>query len=350
LYEYHDVYQKREKMNKSEREFIPPGLGYIADNIISKHNLLGASEGTGVKWAEDLNLPRKADTIFYAGCGYQYTSAFEAMMSLIRKMDMSPVGAEIPIGIASWQKKLGLDMAGAFRKLMVRDKGADAQPLRDAVRVLKHLGVDIGYLAEDEPCCGGLLHYIGLENDFAENAARLHDRLESFGVKRIISIVPSCTFTLRNLIPRYSGGRDIEVKHFLEFLTENIGSLGLKSPREVKVTYHDPCQLARCLGLVEEPRQILGAIQGIELVEPDWTNREWATCCGGGGGFEAVFPEFSEILAVNRARELIETGAGIIVTHCPGCIMQLKHGLKKLKVEDVEVLDISQVVSEAMGG
>ncbi len=116
----------------------------------------------------------------------------------------------------------------------------------------------------------------------------------------------------------------------------------------MKVTYHDPCQLARYLGLVEEPRQTLRAIKGIELVEADWTKGEWATCCGGGGGFEAVFPELSQILAMNRARELVETGAQIIATHCPGCIMQLKTGLKELKASGVEVLDLAQIVAMAM--
>lgn len=90
------------------------------------------------------------------------------------------------------------------------------------------------------------------------------------------------------------------------------------------------------------------AIKGIELVEPDWTTREYATCCGGGGGFEAVFPELSQVLAVNRTRELLETGAEIIVTHCPGCIMQLKDGLRELKVDNVEVLDLTQVIAMAI--
>jgi Fe-S oxidoreductase len=115
------------------------------------------------------------------------------------------------------------------------------------------------------------------------------------------------------------------------------------------VTYHDPCQLARYLGIVDEPRRILRAIEGLELVEAERTSGEWSTCCGGGGGFEAVFPEMSEILACNRAKELTETGADIIVTQCPGCIMQINTGLKANKVENVEVLDLAQVVARAMG-
>lgn len=336
-------------MKKKSKGLIPPGLVYMADNIITKHNILGAPKGSGAKWAKGLNLPQKGETIFFAGCGYQYSSALESLMSLIRKMDKSVIGAELPMSLAGFQKKLGLDLVGMYRKVAVRGDDADGQPLRDAVKVLHNLGIEFGYLAEDEPCCGGLLHYIGLQSEFAKNAQEVYKRLKSPGVKRIISIVPSCTCTISTLISNCVEGYDLEVKHFSEVVLEGIQSRELRFPKEVKVTYHDPCQLARYLGLIEEPRQILRAIKGIELVETDWTKGEWATCCGGGGGFEAVFPELSLILAVNRTRELLETGAEIIVTHCPGCIMQLKDGLKELKVDGVEVLDLAQIVAMAMG-
>jgi len=330
----------------NRKGLIPPGLVYLADNITSKHNILGARKGSGAKWAKELNLPKEMETIFFAGCGYQYTGGLESLMSLLRRMDKSVVGAELPMGIAAFQKKLGIDLAGVYRKVLA--KGNDAQPLRDAVKVLSNLGVEFGYLADDEPCCGGPLHYIGLQVEFAKNAQEMYKELKSLGVKRIISIVPSCTYTLRNLIPGCVDGYDLEVKHFSEVVSEGISSRELRFPGEVKVTYHDPCQLARYLGLIEEPRQILRAIKGIKLVETDWTKGEWATCCGGGGGFEAVFPELSQILAVNRARELLETGAQIIVTHCPGCIVQLRDGLKELKTDGVEVLDLAQIVAMAM--
>jgi Fe-S oxidoreductase len=331
------------------KELIPPGLAYLADNIISKHNLLGAGKGAGAKWAKGLNLPREAETIFFAGCGYQYASELESLMSLIRRIDKSAVSTELAMSVASFQKKLGIDAAGIYRRVMSRGGEEDAQPLLSAVKVLNNLGIKFGYLADDEPCCGGLLHYIGLQNEFAEHARGVYSQLKAKKVKQVISIVPSCTYTLRNLMTKSVNGHDLEVKHFCQVVAENISSRELRFPEQVKVTYHDPCQLVRYLGLIEEPRRILRAINGIELVETDWTRGEWATCCGGGGGFEAVFPELSQILAVNRAKELVDTGAEIIVTHCPGCIMQLKTGLKELKVNNVEVLDLAQVVAMAMG-
>ena len=99
--------------------------------------------------------------------------------------------------------------------------------------------------------------------------------------------------------------------------------------------------------LVDQPRQILQAIKGIELVEPKWTSGEWATCCGGGGGFEAVFPELSEILAVNRVRELVDTGAEIITTNCPGCIMQLQDAINRAGGKQ-KALHILELLAEAL--
>jgi len=183
-----------------------------------------------------------------------------------------------------------------------------------------------------------------------EHAQKVKGDLKSKGVKQIISIVPSCTYALRKLIVETEGGTDFQVKHFSEILAEKLPSLKLRFPKPVKVTYHDPCQLVRYMGIVDEPRKILRAIENVELVETKWTKAEWATCCGGGGGFEAVFPEMSEMLAVSRVKELMETGAQVIVTQCPGCIMQLETGLKALKIENVEVLDLAQVVAMSMEG
>jgi heterodisulfide reductase subunit B len=330
------------------RELIPPGLVYLAGNIASKQNIIGASKEQGARWAKDLNLPKRAETIFFAGCGYQFSGQLETLMSLLRQMDQSVIGAELPLRFANFQKRLGVDLAGIYRKLLARDTEGEAGPLRAAVTVLQKLGIKFGYLAEEEPCCGALLYQAGLHREFAANARQAYRKMKALGVKRLIGIVPYCTHALKKLFPLYVDGFDIEVRHFLELVIENLPTRKLRFPREAKVTYHDPCQLVRYLGLVEEPRRVLGSIENIELVEPDWTKREWATCCGGGGGFETVFPLLSQILAVNRAKELMETGAEIIVTHCPGCVLQLENGLKELKAKNIEVMDLAQVIAMSL--
>lgn len=330
------------------KALIPPGLSYLADNIKLKGNILGASKEEGARWAKGLNLPKEKETIFFAGCGYQFEDKLESLMGLVRKMDKSFVGSDMAMGLAGFQRKLGIDASGAFLKVMGRGKNSTAEPLVDAIKILNKLGINPGYLAENEPCCGGILHYAGLQKDFSQYGQQVYTRLKSKGVKRIVGIVPSCTYTLRKLLADVTPGYDLEVKHFCEILSDDVKSLRLRYPKSIKVAYHDPCQLVRYLGLVEEPRRILRAIEGLELVETKWTKGEWSTCCGGGGGFEAVFPEMSEMLAVNRAKELLETGADIIVTHCPGCIMQLEAGLKVLKAEKVEVLDLTQLVARSL--
>jgi hypothetical protein len=331
-----------------ENDLVPPGLTYLADNIMSTQNILGITKEQSARWAEHLNLPERAETIFFAGCGYQYSGQLEALMSLVRQIDKSVIGAELPMRLARFQKKLGLNLPGLYSKAISRGSVDEVKPLESAIYVLQKLGISFGYLAENEPCCGAPLYQSGLQNKFAENARQAYGRLKSAGVKRIISVVPYCTNALQNLFPQYIDDFDLEVKQFLEIVTDSLPSLKLRFPRKAKVTYHDPCQMVRQLNLVDEPRRILSAIEGIELVEPEWTRGEWSTCCGGGGGFEAVFPELSGVLAVNRAGELLETNPDIIVTHCPGCVMQLKGGLRELKVENVEVLDISQIIAASL--
>jgi len=337
-------------MNSHTRNLIPPGLTYLADNIITRQNILGVSAEAGSRWAGDLALPKSADTIFFAGCGYQYTSQLESLMSLVRTLDKSVIGAELPMRVAGLFRKLGADPAGVYRRLASRSRDADTRPLRDAVAVLRRLGLEFGYLAEAEPCCGASLYFTGLRREFSRNARQSYETLKSLGVRRIIGIVPSCTYALRDLFPRFIDGYDLEVRHFVEVVAEYSASMELRFPREVRVAYHDPCQLGRFLGLIDEPRKILTAIKGITLVDTLWTSGQWATCCGGGGGFEAVFPALSQILSVNRARELAETGAEILVTQCPGCIMQLEAGLKEAGFDGIEVLDLAQMVAMALEG
>jgi heterodisulfide reductase subunit B len=347
-------------------DLVPPGLTYLADNIITKQNILGVSKEQGAKWAHKLNLPAKGETVFFAGCGYQYSAQLEVLMSLARGVDKSVIGAELPMRFARFQKKLGLNLPGIYSNViafsnslyhstpLTRDKERshpgepEIKPLEAAIKVLRKLGIQPAYLGKDEPCCGATLYHAGLHDKFAGNAQKAYQSLKRAGVKRVIGVVPYCTHALQKLFPLFIKDYDLEVRHFLDIVAEKISLFQLRYPRPVRVTYHDPCQMVRYMNIIEEPRRILRAIENVTLVEPEWTRSEYATCCGGGGGFETVFPELSEVLAVNRVTELMETKPDIIVTHCPGCIMQLKDGLHKLKIEGVEVLDLAEIVATAM--
>ena len=335
-------------MKKNERKLVPPGLSYIADNIRDSDNILGLPVEARAKWAEGLVFSSDRSTSFFAGCGYQYSSMLEPLVTLVRTADRMSINPDLPVVLAGIPKKMGIDVAGIYTKVLSRDESSDSGVLRDAVRVLKHLGVDMAYLGRDEPCCGAPLYHTGLQREFAVNADKAFKRFRSLGVKKIIGIVPSCTYALRSLFTRTVPGYDIEVSHFIEEVAGKIKPGQFRYPGNIKVAYHDPCQLGRYMGLIDQPRQVLRAIENVEPVEPEWTSGEWSTCCGGGGGFEVVFPDMSQTLAEGRVKELLDTGADILVTQCPGCLMQLKSGLKALKKDKVEVVDLATLLARSM--
>ncbi|MHB8085343.1 MAG: (Fe-S)-binding protein [Dehalococcoidia bacterium] len=334
--------------DRNVRRPIPAGLAYIADNINAGGNILGLPKSNKARWAEGIDFPQDRSTVFFAGCGYQYSAMLEPLIAALIQADRMSNNPDLAIKLGGVSKKLGLDAAGLLSKVASKDDSNDSYVLQDAIMVLRAVGLNPGYLGEDEPCCGAPLYHMGLRQEFAANASKAYERLKSAGVKRIIGMVPSCTYAMRDNFSKAVPGFDIEVKHFLEAVAENMDKAKFQYPRPVKVAYHDPCQLGRYMGLIEQPRRLLRAVKNVELVEPEWTSGEWSTCCGGGGGFEVVFPDMSRTLAVNRVAELAETGADIITTQCPGCLMQLKAGLKDLKKDTIRVVDLASLLAQSL--
>ena len=168
-----------------EKDLVPPGLTFLADNIISTQNILGISKEQSARWAQHLNLPRQAETVFFAGCGYQYSGQLEALMSLIRQMDKSVIGAELPMRFTRFQKKLGINLPGMYSRVLSKGNAAEVPPLEAAIKILRKLGIEPGYLAEEEPCCGAPLYQAGLHQKFTENAQQTYKKLKSAGVRQV---------------------------------------------------------------------------------------------------------------------------------------------------------------------
>jgi Fe-S oxidoreductase len=141
------------------------------------------------------------------------------------------------------------------------------------------------------------------------------------------------------------------VRHYTQFFSDLIEQkrIPVKRAFKKKVVYHDPCYLGKHNQIYEEPRRILEAIPGIELVEMD-RNREDSLCCGGGGG--RMWADFDESmhLAEIRVLEALETGAEVLATACPFCLINFEDAVKVLDKEDaIAVKDISEILLEAMG-
>lgn len=332
-------------MNTVVQHKIPASVKLIADNINNFDNISGLPSEAKSYWSKGLTFSNNAETIFFAGCGYQFFDNLEINMSILRLLDKSKIELEIPLNFLLRKSKFNLNPIRIIGNLTIKK---NSPPLVNSVTILQKLGFNFNYMGSQEPCCGGPLLFSGFEKAFMHKAENNHKIFESNHIKQIISIVPSCTYTLKNLYPKYLENFKINVTHFLQVVAQKISNLKLKLPRKIDVTYHDPCQLSRFLSITEEPRLILKSIGNLNYIEAGRTSGSMSTCCGGGGGFEAIFPEVSETLAINRVKELLDTGAQFIVTNCPGCILQLSHAVKLLKVKNIKVIDISEIIIKAM--
>ena len=335
-------------MSKSLRNIVPVGHIHIKENVLEKDNLTGVSESKAL-WAKDLALPRKAEYTFFAACGYQHMKYVEGMMKALKSAGKMGMGVGKVVGIGKAFKKVGVDLTNITAKMAASRDDPYTPVLISAVNVLRKLGVDVGYMHEDEPCCGSPTYYAGFEYDYAEHAKRNYQVFKSFGIKNLIGLVPACTSALRDVYPKYVEGYDLEVQHVLELVAKRLKETGIrpKVKEKLAVTYHDPCQLSRYLGITDEPRQILKAIEGVELIEPDLEQcGKWSTCCGG-GGLEITHPELSERVGIRRAEELLKTGANVIVSNCPACELQLTNVIKKMDAK-VAVIDFMRLLDEAL--
>jgi Fe-S oxidoreductase len=336
-------------MGKSLKDVIPIPHIYIRGNILEKGNISGVA-GDKVSWAKGLDLPRKAEYTFFAGCGYQFMRYVEGMMKAAASMGKIGLGMEKSIGISKVFGKIGIDLPSITAKVTAAGKeDTYTRILVSAASVLRKLEVDIGYMYEDEPCCGSPLYYSGFLDDYIENANKNFGIFKSQGVRKVIGLIPACTASLRDYYPKYVEGYDLEVHHFIEIVAQRLRETNIKPKLEEKfiVAYHDPCQLSRYLEIIDAPREVMASIEGLELRMPDpERDKQWSTCCGG-GGLEAGSPELCERLGLRRVEELLKTGAKVIVSHCPACVMQLKRSAEKMKA-DVKVIDLVEIVDEAL--
>jgi hypothetical protein len=335
-------------MSKAAKSVIPAGHIHIKENILKKDNITGVSESKAT-WAKDLDLPKEGAYTFFAACGYQHMKYVEGMMKTLKGARKMGMDLGKVVGITRAFGKVGMDLTGITARITASKIDPYTPVLISSINVLKKLGVEVGYLGDEEPCCGSPMFYAGFEEAFASHAEDIYQRLNYRGVKKMIGLVPACTSALRNAYPKYVRNYDLEVQHVLEVVaarlkkTENVA----KARETVKVTYHDPCQLSRYLQITDEPRAIIRSIEGIEFIEPDPEQcGKWSTCCGG-GNLETTHPELGERVGIRRMEELLQTGAQLILSNCPACEFQLKRVAKQIGAE-VRIMDLMTFLDEAL--
>ncbi|MFX1604951.1 MAG: (Fe-S)-binding protein [Promethearchaeota archaeon] len=249
-----------------------------------------------------------------------------------------------------WVKEVGFDVPTTGEVLYYTGCTAGIRLpniAKSTAKILKAASIDFAVL-EEEPCCGSIMLRTGRAEDAKKNAEKLVDIIQKSDVQRIIVTCAGCLKTLRDDYPKI--GLELpEVLHVSQALHEIIkeGKLLLKTPdRAVKVTYHDPCHLSRAAGVYDDPREIIKAIPGIELVEME-TTRAAAMCCGAGGGLRSYDSELSKKIAADRVKSALDIEAEIIATACPFCENNLVAGTEVIG-SSIRIVDVVDLLAESL--
>jgi glycolate oxidase iron-sulfur subunit len=131
----------------------------------------------------------------------------------------------------------------------------------------------------------------------------------------------------------------------MEYVAARLDELPLTQngrEKKIRVTYHDPCHLARAQGVSDAPRKILKALPNVQYVEMEEAN----TCCGGGGSFQFDFPGVSRGITEKKIKHIRETGASVVVSGCPGC--RLTIGGNMDGQDRISVLHPMQLLDQAL--
>jgi Fe-S oxidoreductase len=215
-------------------------------------------------------------------------------------------------------------------------------------RILQRAGVDFGILGEDESCCGESIRKTGAESLFRDLAKRNIKAFIDRGVKKIVVSSPHCYHTFKNEYPEFRV--NFEILHTSQLVAALLRQGRLVPTRRVekRVAYHDPCYLGRHNGVYDEPREVLRAIPGLELVElPD--ARQDSLCCGGGGGRVWMDTPRSERFSELRLDQVRDARADVLATACPYCITMFEDSrLSREAEQPAPVRDLTEIVEEAL--
>jgi len=229
---------------------------------------------------------------------------------------------------------------------------------RSFARILKHAHIPFATLGSKEPCCGDIARRAGEDGLFEKHMEDCAGLFTRYGIRDVVTSSPHCFHTFRNEYPVFQALRpaderlDLQVRHYTHVLQELVKGCSIKfeRPLHLKITYHDPCYLGRYNQVFDVPREVITAIPGVEMVEMAH-NRAKGLCCGGGG--DRIWQEDLDAdvkMAEIRIREAEATGAEILITACPLCLIMLEDARKTTGLEGtVQVMDLNELVAMALG-
>ena len=221
---------------------------------------------------------------------------------------------------------------------------------RATARVLARNGCEV-VVPPAQGCCAAL-HVHG--GDLASGRPLMKRNIEAFersGAEAIIINAAGCGSTLKEYghhlhdDPEWAdraAAFAAKVKDVSEFLA-GVGLVGELGEIKARVTYQDACHLAHAQRITKQPRQLLGAIPGLQLVEMT----ESALCCGSAGVYNITNPEMSSRLMERKVRHALDAEPEIVVSGNPGCMIQLATGLQRAGGEGVKVRHVVELLDES---
>ncbi len=350
--------------------------------VVYNCQMCGACD-TSCKYSMDMELTEPLNEIRISCVESGHTNpALDKVVNSLRKQGTMAPGAKAKRG--EWAAGLGIKDAAKEKVDVLYFVGCQTSYNKDmwkiaktAAKLLQKAGVNFGILGENETCCGGRAYQMGYKEDFMNQATMNLELIKKSGAKTIVTTCAECYHTFKVLYEKFNLKGNLEVLHITEYLARLIkeGKLKPKKKVEMTVTYHDPCHLGRMgepyihwngkevideirtfdppkeyrrgtYGVYEPPREVLKSIPSLRLVEMDRI-KEYAWCCGAGGGVNETNPEFSMWTAQERIKEAEQTGATAIVTACPWCIKNFNEAITQ-KGSSLKVYDVIELLEKAV--
>lgn len=291
----------------------------LASSLAENHNSYWQPREHRKTWAEGMAIPTKAETMFFFGC------------------------------------------TGGYKTPEIAQSTA---------KILRKAGVNFGVLSE-EWCCGAPAFHTGYMEQAKEHAAHNIAALKAAGARTVVFSCAECYHAFKKDYAEVEGNLPFQTIHISEYLANLLkeGKLKLGKAVKEKVAYHDPCYLSRRLGslaqphlrlrdrpadmegkagIIDQPRAVLSAIPGLELVEMYPTRRQ-AWCCGASGRtVKESNPDLALDIADDKLKLAQAAGASKIVSACPMCKTNLSDAIKRKGVK-LEAVDLTELVAESVG-
>ena len=215
------------------------------------------------------------------------------------------------------------------------------------VSLCQTAGIKVGILGKEEKCCGEPMRKMGNEYLYQTLAMENIERIQGYGVQKIVTACPHCFNTLAK--DYVDLGLAVEVEHHATFLARLIAEGRLApSGGAFSCTYHDSCYLGRYNDIYQAPRDLIAAAGG--TLQEMAKNRDQAFCCSGGGGRILAEEKLGTRINVRRVEMALETGAGLLLANCPFCLTMFEDGVKGANAEDrLAAKDIAEILVERVG-